>query len=61
MTCRPRPRMPTVADSFNREWTGLRAPEPEKEKTELGTIFVGGLLVAAAVAGVIEYRKHYYR
>jgi hypothetical protein len=60
MTCKPRPRMATVADALA-EWNGggtLNAPsESESGGLNLGSVFIGGLLVAAAVAGVVEYRK----
>ena len=62
IACRPAPRMATVSDSLA-DWNGggtLRgSPETETEsKLNLGAVFVGGLLVASAIGGAIQIKRH---
>lgn len=57
--------MPTVADALA-DWNGggtLNAPDPSapavhESGLNFGTVFVVGLLVASAIGGIVEYRKH---
>lgn len=57
MACQPQPRMRTVADAMN-DGSFLSAPAQETDsKLNLGAVFVGGLLVASAIGGIIELRR----